>query len=130
MSTRATITVFDPKGSDVQESYSIYRHSDGYPESEHGVIAALQDSLQYAWMLPRFEASEFAAAVVFQMKKTSVASAGSYRGGSIYLTSGRDGHEDTAYHYDVTLKNNRILVNVFSRNADDAWVAAGKHTLT
>lgn len=131
MSTRATITVHSPKGDAFQESFTIYRHCDGYPESEHGVIAALQASQKYAWALPRFEANEFAAAVVCQMKQSAAAGDDKFgQGGNIYLTSGRDSHDDTDYHYDVTLNKKHVRVSVFLRNADDAWVAAGSHTLT
>jgi hypothetical protein len=48
----------------VEDEYSriqIYRHWDGYPKA---VIADISQALHYAWPLPRFEAGEFAAAIV------------------------------------------------------------------
>jgi hypothetical protein len=48
----------------VEDEYSriqIYLHWDGYPKA---VIADISQALGYAWPLPRFEASEFAAAIV------------------------------------------------------------------
>jgi hypothetical protein len=56
MSTRSNIIV--------QDEYSriqIYRHYDGYPQA---VIPELAQALEFAWELPRFEADEFAAAIV------------------------------------------------------------------
>jgi hypothetical protein len=56
MSTRACYTF----RSD-QESFHVYKHSDGYPS---GAAEWIEAALQYAWPLPRFEADEFAAAFV------------------------------------------------------------------
>src|SRR6266436_8888976 len=56
MSTRSNIIVEDQYGR-----VQVYRHYDGYPE---GVIPELIKSLEFAWPLPRFEADDFAAAIV------------------------------------------------------------------
>lgn len=56
MSTRSNIIV-----KDAYNAIQLYRHWDGYPE---GVIPDLADALAYAWQLPRFEADDFAAAIV------------------------------------------------------------------
>jgi hypothetical protein len=57
MSTRALYTF---KGKTASDSWNVYKHSDGYPL---GAARTLQDTLQhYAWVLPRYEADEFAAA--------------------------------------------------------------------
>lgn len=56
MATRCNIIV-----EDKYKKIQIYRHYDGYPEV---VIPDLNQVLQYAWGLPRFEADEFAAAIV------------------------------------------------------------------
>ena len=53
MSTRANIIVrdkFNPEG------IQLYRHSDGYPDSEHGVIHQLKMAMPFTWELPRMEA--------------------------------------------------------------------------
>lgn len=99
MSTRCVITVRDE-----HQTFSIYRHSGGYPESKHGVLEDLQCALDYAWKLPRFEACEFAAAIVAAWKSGG--------GGQIYLTEGRDHHGDLEYHYDLTCADGFITVKV------------------
>ena len=56
MATRSNIIV--------QDEYSriqVYRHWDGYPKA---VIPELKEALEFAWPLPRFEADDFAAAIV------------------------------------------------------------------
>ena len=102
MSTRSTLTVRDRK--DGNEAYSIYRHSDGYPDTVAGVFATLPQALAYAWPLPRYEPSDFAAAIVAAWKQPARAYPGSTyisQGGNIYLTEGREAHGDTAYHYEI-----------------------------
>ncbi len=91
MSTRCVITVIEGEGA-TEERYSIYRHSDGYPESKHGVLADLELALPMAWPLPRFEACDFAAAIVATMKTG---------GGGIYLTTSAAAHGDIEYHYEI-----------------------------
>lgn len=85
MSTRCVITV-----READESYSIYKHSDGYPE---GVLPGLQDALAFAWNLPRYEAMDMGAAIVRALKDG---------GGGVYLTISRDAHGDLEYHYDIS----------------------------
>lgn len=82
MSTRSNIIVRDKF-----DCICIYRHSDGYPDGEHGVIATLNKALDYAWDLPRFEASDFSAAIVAAWKQPSKSFDGKniYRGGNIYI---------------------------------------------
>ena len=96
MSTRATLSIRD--GSDV---FDIYRHHDGYPEGEHGVIADLVRARALSWDTPQFQAGEFAAAVVATMKTTP---------GSIYLTRDADLHADRDFHYD--LMHGRVAVGI------------------
>lgn len=103
MSTRSTLTVRDQQ--DGQDAYSIYRHCDGYPDTEHGVFATLRQALTYAWPLPRFEARDFGAAIIAAWKQ---------QGGTIYMTDGRDGHWDTEYHYEIWPGGNgRVAVQCF-----------------
>ncbi len=72
MSTRSNIIVEDD-----YRRIQLYRHYDGYPDTEWGVLATLEDAMPYAWPLPRFEATEFAAALVRAWKQEN--------GGGIYI---------------------------------------------
>ena len=56
MSTNALIYVTDD-----EDTFAIYKHWDGYPS---GVQRMIENALEQAWALPRFEANEFAAALV------------------------------------------------------------------
>jgi len=87
MSTRATITV-----ADSHDSFDIYQHHDGYPDGPHGLVRHLNLAQRLAWDLPRFEAADFAAAVIAVLKD---------RGGSTYLTRDADEHGDRDYHYRI-----------------------------
>jgi hypothetical protein len=93
MSTQANIVV-----KDQYEAILLYRHWDGYPDSEGGVIAGLPAALEFAWPLPRMEASDMAAAIVRAWKKPG--------GGGIYIDGTADGkktlHGDIEYLYVVT----------------------------
>lgn len=99
MSTRATISV-----KDKYDSFCIYRHSDGYPEGQHGAVAGITKALAYAWDLPRFEAMDFSAALVAAMKQEG--------GGGIYLTEGHDAHEDTEFQYFISYKAGHIQLRI------------------
>ena len=118
MSTRATLTFYDDTGS-----YSVYRHCDGYPLTEHGVLATLAEAYAYAWGAGRWEAADFAAACVVAWKK---------RGGNIYLTQGKDAHGDTEWHYQITgnvkgLASVTVYKRVWSDNGlADTWAKVGK----
>lgn len=59
MSTRGCYRFSDKYGT-----YTVFKHMDNYPYTEHGGVAAIAKALPYAWPLPRFEADEFAAAFV------------------------------------------------------------------
>jgi hypothetical protein len=87
MATRATITV-----TDEHDSFDIYQHYDGYPDGEHGVVRHIAMARQLAWSPPRFEAADFAAAIVAVFKN---------RGGSTYLTKDASAHTDRAFHYQI-----------------------------
>ena len=88
MATRATLRV-----SDEDDRFDIYRHFDGYPDGQCGVIHDIKAAMDLAWEAPRFQAGDFAAALVAIMKTGA---------GSVYLTKNADRHADRAYHYDVT----------------------------
>jgi hypothetical protein len=99
MSTRATIKIFDQ-----YDQLCIYRHMDGYPHGEHGVPATIQEACAYAWLLPRFEAGDFAAALVRAWKGQG--------GGNIYLSNGHQSHGDTEYQYNLSAKDGRLWIGV------------------
>ena len=98
MSTRATLTV-----KDAHDQFHIYRHHDGYPDGQHGVVHDINFAQNLAWELPRYEAEEFAAAVVAVMKQGP---------GSVYLTDDPDAHLDREYHYQIEPLRDRVLTKV------------------
>lgn len=110
MSTRSTITVRDRK--DGNEAYHIYRHSDGYPDTQHGVIATLPEAFKFAWQLPRYEADDFAAAIVSAWKDGA---------GNIRFSQGRDAHGDTEFHYEVYQDGGKVYVECYSSEYPDGW---------
>jgi len=90
MSTRCNVIV-----KDSISSVQLYRHCDGYPEGEYGIVEALKEALEFAWELPRFEADDFAAAIVRAWKT---------KGGNVYIDgTGKEDwstvHDDAAYVY-------------------------------
>lgn len=76
MATRCNIIVKD-KESKIQ----LYRHWDGYPEA---VVPELEQALQFAWPLPRFDARDFSAAIVRAWKQ---------EGGNIYIDGKYTGYD-------------------------------------
>ena len=71
----------------IEDSYhriQLYRHWNGYPEGSDGVLATLEDAFPYAWLLPRFEASDFSAAIIRGWKEG---------GGNIYIDGSPVGWE-------------------------------------
>ena len=118
MSTRCTITVRDERGG--RDAFSLYRHSDGYPDTQHGVVATLSKALPLAWSMPRFEADDFAAAIVAAWKDG---------GGYIRLTGGRDWHVDTEYHYEVFPDAGAVRVQVYGRANHGDWERMGEPKL-
>lgn len=108
MSTRSTISVLDDR-----DTFNIYRHHDGYPQGEHGVVHDLRRATDFAWDTPRFQAADFSAAVVRAMKRS---------GGSVYLTSDADHHGDRDYHYDIRHADREIQLAIwdFTRRAEEA----------
>lgn len=87
MSTRATITV-----ADQHDSFDLYQPHDGYPDGPHGLVRHIAIARRLAWDLPRFEAGDFAAAIISVLKD---------RGGSTYLTKDADAHSDRSFHYRI-----------------------------
>ena len=87
MATRSNIIV-----EDQYKRIQVYRHWDGYPRA---VIPELSEALAFAWPLPRFEADDFAAAIVRAWKDEG--------GGHIRIDGNPKGfelvHGDSEYVY-------------------------------
>lgn len=92
MSIRSIITV-----SDTQNTFHIYRHYDGEPSA---VVPDIACALNRAWLLPRFEAADFGAALVSTMKRVA---------GDIYLSATGES-ELVAYRYEVASINGNLHV--------------------
>ena len=111
MSTRCNIVV-----KDEMNSIQLYRHSDGYPNSEHGVVEGLKKVGQYAWDLPRFEASDFAAAIIRAMKQ---------HGGNIYIDGTANGtktlHGDIQYLYTIEMDEKTGAPSLKVESASCNW---------
>ena len=122
MSTRCNILIKDNYDDRIQ----LYRHCDGYPEGKSGVIATLPEALQFAWDGDRFEASDFAAAIVRAWKTG---------GGYIYIdgslrVSEDDfimAHGDIEWFYVIRQDGatKKIMVDVF-----DTWEGKEKPVRT
>lgn len=95
MSTRCVVTF-----KDANESFAVYKHWDGYPEN---IIECIESAKAFAWELPRFEASDFAAAFIAANKK---------EGGNVYLSVGADYHGDLSYEYTVTCEDGQLVTTV------------------
>lgn len=92
MSTRALFTFTDER-----TTVDVYKHSDGYPK---GALKAIEKAFDYSWMLPRFEADEFAASFVAANKKPNEGS--SHLGGGIRLMNSNDIPGDIEFQYVVS----------------------------
>jgi hypothetical protein len=97
LSTRAVYTFIDE-----DSKFSVYKHYDGYPEGAHGFI---KEAKKFAWDLPRFDASEFAAAFIKANKGEA--------GGDVYLTEGHNRHGDLSYRYEITRDKDKLIVKTF-----------------
>ena len=109
MATRSNIIV--------QDEYSriqVYRHWDGYPKA---VIPELIKALEFAWPLPRFEADDFAAAIVRAWKDS---------GGHIRIDGNPKAfemvHGDTEYLYVIKFdkKKRKPFVEIYDWH--DYWL--------
>lgn len=107
MSTRATITVADDN-----DSFDIYQHHDGYPDGPNGLVRHIAMARRLAWDLPRFEAADFAAAIIAVLKD---------RGGSTYLTSDAEAHGDRTFHYRVTPLRESTTTRVMLTISKPSW---------
>jgi hypothetical protein len=103
MGTRAVYTF-----KDKHESFNVYKHYDGYPEGEGagpGAYGFIKAAKEFAWDLPRFEASDFAAAFIAANKQPG--------GGDIYFTDSYKNHGDLEYRYEITAQGKNIVVQTF-----------------
>jgi len=95
MATRSNLII-----EDGYHRIQLYRHCDGYPDGTGGVLASLEDVLPYAWPFPRFEADDFAAAIVRAWKDEG--------GGNIYIDGSPKAwemiHGDTEWVYVIKPK--------------------------
>ena len=103
MSTRAVYTFIDE-----DSKFSVYKHYDGYPEGAHGFI---KEAKKFAWDLPRFDASEFAAAFIKANKNEA--------GGDVYLTHGPDRHGDLSYKYEISRNGKDLVVKTLEATGWD-----------
>lgn len=113
MSTRAIYTVLGEKR---ESPIHIYIHYNGYPSgaSEH-----INNALPYAWGLPRFEADEFAAALVAGNKFVS----GSVRiFPSVPFSKLHTLACNIAYRYEITEREGVIMVTCYSTDYWDELV--------
>lgn len=122
MSTRAVYTFKSPKGQP-QETHHIYKHHDGYPS---GAAEWIANAVPYAWKLPRFEASEFAAAFVAGNKPKGE---GMGQGGAVYLTRGFKYHGDLEYRYEITAKDGALWVTAYKVTHPNGWNQAAAYPL-
>lgn len=83
---------------DKYDSYLVYKHCDGYPS---GAADSIKGALLYAWELPRFEASEFAAAFIAANK--------THGGGNVYCDV-KEHSSDVQYRYIITCEDGRLMV--------------------
>jgi len=107
MSTRSNLVI-----EDSNERIQLYRHCDGYPDNRGGVLATLERAIPYAWPFPRFEASDFAAAIVRAWKNEG--------GGNIYIDGSPKAweliHSDTEWVYIIKPKKLTRTRQAFERS--------------
>lgn len=101
MSTRSNLLAVDQ-----YHRVQIYRHCDGSPRR---VLPDLLEALEYAWPTPRFQASDFLAAVIRAWKHEG--------GGNIYIDGSPKAweriHGDTEWVYEISGTSEGIGVKVY-----------------
>ena len=111
MSTRAIYTF---KG--FGETHHVFKHHDGYPT---GAAEALQNAIENAWTLPRYEPDEFAAAFVAANKISA---------GGVRLARKRTDYADVAFGY--TIEPDKAIPSLIKLTVHetDFWDGAAKQT--
>lgn len=107
MSTRAIYTF---KG--FGETYHVFKHHDGYLS---GAAVALENAIQLAWRLPRYEPDEFAAAFVSGNKQSP---------GGVRLAKSQTAFCDVEYAY--VIEPDKKMPNVLKVTAYSANFWDGK----
>ncbi|WP_141401262.1 hypothetical protein [Cohaesibacter gelatinilyticus] len=76
------------------------------------MIKDIRAAVDKAWLLPHFEAGDFAAATVAQMKQSP---------GSVYLTHEAARHSDRSFHCEVSFAENalQVVVHDYAARVDD-----------
>ena len=97
MGTRTVLTF-----KDKHDSFNVYQHYDGYPDN---ILPSIKEAKEFAWDLPRFEASDFAAAYIASNKNKG--------GGNIYLTTSHKGHMDLDYRYEIEGNDEKLFVKIY-----------------
>lgn len=100
MSTRCAISCVDSTSI-----FSLYRHCDGYPDSEHGVLASIAAAFPISWPRGRFEANEFAASLIAAWKDAP---------GNIRLSPGAGAHGDIEFYYEIRGHKSGVAVTWWS----------------
>jgi hypothetical protein len=103
MSTRGLYTFKDADGA-----YTVFKHWDNYPTSAsgYGAYQFINNTLAYAWELPRFEADEFAASFIAANKKAG--------GGDLRLLPADATNGDTLgveFWYTVEMAGQRLKIS-------------------
>ena len=98
MSTRCQIAFYDTQTHELPSAL-LYRHSDGYPDTPHGVIATLVPILRQYKTRRGFYDSEFCAAVVLHQWLTAYEQ--QYPDGLSGLGVSQELHGDIEYFYAV-----------------------------
>jgi len=99
MSTRAIITVFDK-----QDSFNIYLHGNAIPEI---VMPSIEKATEYAWKFPRFEAWDFATALIKVLKK---------RAWGVYLINLKEKMTEADYYYQVSKESWDLKIKTTALN--------------
>lgn len=95
MSTRAIITIFDKK-----DGFNIYIHWDGWVAS---VTRSIEIAFKYTWELPRFEAGDFATALIKVLKQ---------RAWWVYLVTAVQNMSEIDYFYQISEDEWNVKVKI------------------
>ena len=95
MSTRAIIHIYDEL-----DGFNIYVHSDGWPDN---IIPNIKQATKYSWELPRFEASEFATALIKVLKQQPW---------WVYLMNSTERISDVNYYYEILKEEWNLEIKV------------------
>lgn len=114
MSTRAIYTF-----KDSDNTFHVYKHHDGYPS---GAAEWITKAIPYAWELPRFEASEFAAAFIAGNKQIG-------GGGGLYFTGMYEEHGDLNYRYEISRNVSGLQITAFEYSCSEGFKQIFQGTL-